>query len=151
MEVTAGATLVLIAVAIIIPVCTRSSRFEKVLVCEGQLHTLYQQSAKAPAPGPKQLGCEYWARLARTEPPLVSAEILKCPLQRAPDAGAVQYLGPSDELSTLGEKDPIGCDFELNHSDDAKEGGNVLLKTGEVITDRTGLWGSALYQRKCRP
>jgi len=61
------------------------------------------------------------------------------------------YLGPVAEPFKLEAKDPLGCDLEDNHSDDGKEGGNVLLKSGEVVTDRTGLWNSAARQGKCRP
>ena len=44
-----------------------------------------------------------------------------------------------------------GCDLERNHSDDAKKGGNILLKNGEVRTDHMGIWSTAIRSGKCRP
>jgi hypothetical protein len=148
-EVTAGVTLLGIVVALVIPAITRSSRFQKVLECRGHLRDMHQAQAKLPAPGPKELGGAYWTRLASANPPLVSADKLRCPLYSAATSSGCDYLGPAEDPAKIGEKDPIGADAAHNHSDDGKEGGNVLLKSGEVVTDRTGIWGSA--GRRCRP
>jgi len=51
----------------------------------------------------------------------------------------------------LDAKDPIGCDMPQSHSEDGGQGGNVLLKSGEVVTDHTGIWAGATRSGKCRP
>jgi len=150
-EVTAAVTIVGIVVALLVPAMARSSRINDVIACRGHLKTLYEAQAKAPAPGPKEFGRAYWERLAAANPPLVSAETLKCPLVDAPDAPACQYYGPAEEITKRVDKDPIGCDLDYNHSEDGKQGGNVLLKSGAVVTDHTGDWSTARRSGKCRP
>lgn len=150
-EILAGLTILGIVVSLLTPALLRGSRHEKILACGGHLKTLHQASASAPPAGPRDIGRVYWIRLARTNPPLVAAEVLRCPFVEAPEAPACQYFGPGNDLAKLEAKDPIGCDMELSHSEDGKEGGNVLLKSGEVVTDHTGVWGSATRGGKCRP
>jgi hypothetical protein len=149
-EATAAITLVGIVLALLIPAIARGSRIDDVLACRGHLKTLYEAQLKAPAPGPKEFGRAYWVRLATATPPLVSADALRCPLVDAPDAPPCQYYGPVEDVSKREAKDPIGCDMEHNHSEDQRQGGNVLLKSGEVRTDHTGIWSTAVRQ-KCRP
>lgn len=150
-EVTAAVTVVGIVVALLVPAMARSSRVHDVIACRGHLKTLHDARLQAPPPGPKDYGRAYWQRLSTSTPPLVTADVLQCPLVDEPDAGPVHYYGPSGDVSKYGEKDPIGCDFDRNHSDDGKQGGNVLLKSGAVMTDHTGIWGTALRSGKCRP
>ena len=150
-EVTAAITIVGIVLALLVPAMTRSSRIDDVLACRSHLKTLYEAQLKAPAPGPKEYGRAYWERLAKSTPPLVTADALRCPLNDEPDAPACHYYGPAGDFSKFADKDPIGCDMDRNHSDDGKQGGNVLLKSGAVVTDHTGVWGTALRSGKCRP
>jgi len=148
-EVAAGVTMLGIVVALVLPAIVRSSRFQKVVECQANLHVMYQAQAKAPAPKSNQLGIAYWTRLTESTPPL-SKEALRCPVVEALDAPACMYLGPGEDPAKADAKDPIGCDLGSNHSNDGKEGGNVLLKSGEVVTDRTGIWASAIHYGKCR-
>jgi hypothetical protein len=150
-EVTAGVTMLGVVVALIIPAMAHSARFKKVLVCSGQLHEMAQTRAKLAASTPQELGVAYWKRLTETTPPLLSKEALHCPLADEPDAPPISYLGPADDLGKYEAKDPIGCDQLSNHSDNGREGGNILLKSGEVINDRSGTWGTAVRYGKCRP
>ena len=150
-EVTAAITIVGIVISLLIPACSRSARFDKVLACQGNLKSLHQAQRKAAPPGPDEFGSAYWVRLTKTSPPLVAASALRCPLQGAPESPACHYLGPSKDPAGADAKDPIGCDLPHNHSADEKQGGNVLMKSGEVVTDHTGIWGGALRQGKCRP
>ena len=150
-EVAAAVTLLGIVVALIVPSIARSSRFQKVLACEANLRLLHGAQTNYYKPGMKERGQEYWTRLADQTPPLVSADALHCPFVTGAGTRRCHYLGPVAEPFKLEAKDPLGCDLEDNHSDDGKEGGNVLLKSGEVVTDRTGLWNSAARQGKCRP
>ncbi|MBI3856019.1 MAG: type II secretion system protein [Planctomycetes bacterium] len=151
-EVTAAITIVGIVIALIVPAISRGSRLDRLLECRGHLKTLHEAQAKAPQPGAKEYGRAYWERLTKTSPPLVSAETIRCPFVEAPEAPPCHYFGPPPvDLSTLDAKAPLGCDMELSHSEDGKEGGNVLLKSGEVVTDHSGIWGSAVRQGKCRP
>lgn len=150
-EVAAAVTLVGIVVALLVPAWSRSNRFDQVLACQQNLHTLHKAQLSAPAPGPDQLGGAYWVRLTKTSPPLVDASRLRCPLVHAADAPACQYLGPSRDPAGADAKDPIGSDLQLSHSPDEKQGGNVLLKSGAVVSDHTGIWGAATRHGKCRP
>ncbi|HLY75954.1 MAG TPA: hypothetical protein VKU80_17675, partial [Planctomycetota bacterium] len=86
-----------------------------------------------------------------TAPPLVTPVVLKCPFVDAPNAPFCQYYGPSGEIEKLEAKDPIGSDMDQNHSEDRKQGGNLLLKSGEVVTDHTSLWASTIQMGKVRP
>jgi hypothetical protein len=148
-EVAAGVTLVGIVVALVVPAMTRGARFQKVVECADHLRTMHQAQAKAPAPKLQELGSTYWTRLTTTTPPMLSPDKLRCPLVDPLVSSGCDYLGPSADPAGLAAEEPIGCDLQRNHSDDGKEGGNVLLKSGEVATDRTGIWGSASH--KCRP
>jgi hypothetical protein len=150
-EVAAGVTLVGIVVALLIPAMSRASRFQRVLECAGHLRTMHGAASQAPPPGAKEIGSAYWIRLSETTPPLLSKETLRCPLVDSADPAASHYQGPCEDPAKAGQKEPIGCDLEHNHSDDGQEGGNVLLKNGEVLTDRQGVWLSATRQAKCRP
>ena len=150
-EVAAAITIVGIIVALLVPAWMRSARFEKVLACQGNLRALHHAASQAPPPGADELGRAYWVRLTKTSPPLVAAETLRCPLVHHPDAPACQYFGPPSDPAKLDAKDPVGCDFPLSHSEDGGQGGNILLKSGEVVTDHTGIWGGATRSGKCRP
>jgi hypothetical protein len=150
-EVAAAVTLAGIVIALLVPVISRSARFQRVLECEGHLHAMYVAQSKAPPPDATQTGSAYWTRLTQTNPPLLPKETLRCPLSDTAGAPASDYLGPCEDPAKAGAKEPIGCDREYNHSDDGREGGNVLLKSGDVVTDRSGVWVSAIRQNKCRP
>ena len=150
-EVAAAVTLAGIVIALLVPALLRGARFQRVLECEGHLRTMYGAQSKAPPPGPQELGSAYWIRLTQTTPALLSKETLRCPLADSGDSAASHYMGPCEDPTKAGAKEPIGCDLEHNHSEDGREGGNVLLKSGEVLTDRSGVWFSALRQSKCRP
>jgi type II secretory pathway pseudopilin PulG len=150
-EVAAAMTIVGIVVALVIPAWTRSSRFEQVLECQARLKALHAASLKAPAPAADQVGGAYWVRLTKTTPPLLDESALRCPLVHDPAAPACHYLGPATDPAKADAKDPIGSDRIFNHSSDEKQGGNVLLKNGSVVTDHTGTWGAAVRHGKCRP
>jgi len=90
-------------------------------------------------------------RLTQTKPLLLDPSLLKCPFVEGPDAPFCQYYGPSGDLSKAAPNDPIGSDMITNHSEDGKQGGNVLLKSGSVVTDHTGAWGAAIGERKVSP
>lgn len=147
--------------SLIIPPIARSFRHDKVRACADNFRKLHvaQQTYISLHPGvPHPLGMAYWVALTRTSPPLIEPsqrEILTCPVLGDPDAGDCQYLGPAADAGSLGPTDPLGCDLVLNHSETGAEGGNVLLKSGAVVTDNTrdtsGVWGSAVFGSKCRP
>jgi hypothetical protein len=149
--VVAVITILAVVTSLLVPAMLRGSRHQKILACEAHLLALHRAQAAAPPAGPKEFGRVFWTRLTRTTPPLVAADVLRCPFVEAPDAPACQYFGPGGDVAKLEAKEPIGCDLELSHSEDGKEGGNVLLKSGEVVTDHTGIWGSAVRSGKCRP
>jgi|SRR5579862_8827822 len=151
-EILAAVTVVAIAVALLVPIQARAARYKTVMECQAHLHTLYQAQAKAPPTKEQELGRVYWVRLTKLTPPLATPDVLKCPfLAGVPDAPFCQYLGPGGEIDKLAPKDPIGCDFDLNHSTDRKQGGNLLLRSGEVVNDSQSLWATTIQTGKCRP
>lgn len=150
-EITAAVVIVGIILAILIPVVVRAGRLERLQACEAHLHTMYEAQSKMPPTPQQETGRAYWVRLTQTKPPLLGPSILKCPFVDSPDAPFCQYYGPAGDVAKVDAKDPIGCDLETNHSDDGKQGGNVLLKSGAVVTDHTGAWGAAITGRKCAP
>jgi type II secretory pathway pseudopilin PulG len=150
-EISAAVVVVAIIVALFVPVLVRASRLGRLQACRGHLRTMFEAQAKAPPTKPQERGRAYWVRLTKTTPPLLDPSALKCPFVDSADAPYCQYYGPAEEIAESDPKDPIGCDIETNHSDDGKQGGNVLLKSGEVVTDHRGPWGAAISGRKCSP
>jgi hypothetical protein len=150
-EILAAVTIVGILLALLIPVHAKAARYQTLKVCQDHLHTLYQAQAQAPPTKTQEVGRAYWVRLTQLTPPLATPDVLKCPFVEDPQAPFCQYLGPSGEINKLEPKDPIGCDMDQNHSEDRKQGGNLLLKSGEVVTDHTNLWATTVQMGKCRP
>jgi type II secretory pathway pseudopilin PulG len=150
-EISAAVVVVAIILAILLPVMARAGRLERLQACQGHLHAMFEAQAKAPPEPIQASGRAYWGRLTQTQPPLLDPSVLKCPFVDAADAPYCQYYGPAGDITNYDPKDPIGCDIETNHSDDGSQGGNVLLKSGSVVTDHTGAWGAALRGRKCAP
>jgi hypothetical protein len=150
-EILAAVTVVAVIVALIIPVHARAARYQTLKECQDHLHTLFEAQGKAPPTKVQELGRAYWVRLTQLTPPLVTPDALKCPFVEGDGAPFCQYLGPAGEIDKLEAKDPIGCDMDQNHSADRKQGGNLLLKNGQVVTDHTNLWATTIQLGKCRP
>jgi hypothetical protein len=150
-EVMAALTIVGIVLALVLTVQAKAARYSVLMKCQDHLHTLYEAQAKVPPTKVQELGRAYWVRLTQTAPPLITPEVLKCPFVEEPGAPFCQYFGPSGEIAQLEPKDPIGCDMDQNHSEDRKQGGNLLLKSGEVVTDHTSLWSTTIQMGRVRP
>lgn len=144
-EVLVVAIVLVVVAALVFPALAQSSRRDRVARCAGNLQALHRAQSSAPPPG-ASLGSEYWLRLP------VAPETLRCPLVDRPDAPACHYMGPRADPAGLNDRQPIGCDLEVNHSPNMKQGGNVLLKSGEVRTEKGdgGLWTDA-RAKHCRP
>jgi prepilin-type N-terminal cleavage/methylation domain-containing protein len=147
-----------VAATMILPALGRAGRHGRVEACAAHLRQLHQAAeayrAKCPQ-APEAPGKAYWVRLTKTDPPLVAADALRCPVRETSDAppgpAECQYLGPAGNPAQLGDADPLGCDDYLNHHPQGKEGGNVLRKDGTVVTDLKGIWIDATRMGKCRP
>ena len=150
-EILVVVMALLIVAVLVLPAIAQGSRRDKVARCIGNLQTLHRAQASAEPPGAR-LGFEYWLRLRNATPPLIGPEALRCPLLDRPDAPECHYMGPRGDPAALKGVDPIGCDLEVSHSPNMKQGGNVLLKSGEVVTDKGdgGLWQDA-RTKYCRP
>jgi hypothetical protein len=151
-EVAVAAMLVLTAAAVLIPTFLRSRRHERLVECRTHLETLYKAQL---APGERPLlGTAYWTRLVQASPPAVDAAALRCPLASDEAQLPCDYLGPRQDPSKLTPEDPLGCDASDNHGPHGREGGNVLMKSGEVRTlhprepGTPDPWRDA-YQTKC--
>lgn len=149
-EIMAAVTLLAIAIALLLPVQARAARYEKLMECQDHLRALHQADRKATPTKDQEIGRAYWVRLVKSTPPLVAPELLRCPFVEEPDAPFCQYLGPGGDVSKLDAKDPIGSDIDSNHSADRRQGGNLLLKSGEVVTDHTSLWAGTITTGRVR-
>lgn len=141
-------TVVIVALGVVfsllVPAFARASRQGKVVSCRANLQELYRTQAALPKGAPAPLGKAFWTRLD-------AKPFLRCPLAAGSAPTGCDYLGPASDPAGLGEKEPLGCDDMENHGPQGREGGNVLLKSGEVMTDSFQLWASATRGGKCRP
>ncbi len=156
-EYLVALVIIAIAAALFIPTYFRSLRQDKIDRCAGNLRRLHraQQELLSRSPPPVSVtGKAYWLRLSQGTSPILDSpggEVYRCPLLGRGNAGECQYLGPAVDPSTLKDADPLGCDEPFNHSPNDREGGNVLLKSGEVRTGATDLWRAATSGRRCSP
>jgi type II secretory pathway pseudopilin PulG len=144
--------------SLLVPGFVRMARQRKVEQCVSHLRALHgaQLTLESQAPAtPAARGKGYWTRLTQTAPPLVTPDVLTCPLVDPRGTGECHYLGPSGDVSKMEARDPLGCDQDTNHSENGREGGNILLKSGAIINDNTlspeALWASAVKMGKCVP
>lgn len=142
MRATSGLTLagilVLISLAalllgLLLPLRAYSRRHETLLLCRAHLQALHRAQAdpRAAADAPP-LGAAYWARLAQPPLSLVDSATLRCPLfdsERPCD-----YRGPARPPAALPPHAAIGSDDTINHDPHGHAGGNVLRKSGDVVT-----------------
>jgi type II secretory pathway pseudopilin PulG len=149
--------LLMILASLLIPAISRSIRHDKIETCASNLKFLRDAQeayiSRHPA-GASELGKSFWLKLSRTSPPLVDPsdrKVYLCPLREDPEGTECHYLGPAVNVTTLGPEDPLGCDELLNHSPRGKEGGNVVLKSGAIVTGQTDVWGQCTKRGRCRP
>jgi hypothetical protein len=150
------AALTLMALAV--PAYVRAGRHDALVGCRGHLKAMFDASL-SPTLGkePPALRSAYWTRLAATQPPLVSAETLRCPMVSPEIQRPTDYLGPVKNPASLAGEEPIGCDMEENHGEHGKMGGTVLYKSGlirsvhpvQVVSDQDP-WREAA-RNKCAP
>jgi type II secretory pathway pseudopilin PulG len=150
-EILVAVVAVLIVITLTVPAFGRIRRQERIEECAAHLRTLHEASGayygKTLDARPAKLGSAYWAALAKTTPPLVTRNVLQCPLQESENAPPVHYQGPVTDPRAMVKDNPIGCDLGWNHSDHGHEGGNILLRSGSVVNDNPshagGLWFQA--------
>lgn len=113
-----------------------------------QLHTMmWNYAAMHRGSFPRERGEDFWLSLSRADPPLFDTNvegIFRCPVRGGAEPG-IDYRGPRFDMNELADGDVIGADKVGNHGED--QGGNVILKSGEVrIVDRTDLyWHAASF------
>ena len=148
--------------ALLLPAIARAIRNAKATACANNLAQLYkmQHNYTAVYGGPdrlmpRQTGGQFWLHLSVVSPPLIDAtlaEIYSCPMEGNPNApGTTDYRGPAMDINraSLLDGDPIGADNIGNHG--SREGGNVIRKSGDVLTvsEIDPLWQEAF--RKTSP
>ena len=125
--------------ALAIPPYLRVRRQLTIGNCSGNLRSLWQaQFNYATAHGsPSQIlpihtGADFWLRLQRGPNPVITRyEVFFCVFsgdEVTPER--TSFRGPSVPIYKLEETDPCGADKEGNHG--LGEGGNLLMKTGDV-------------------
>jgi prepilin-type N-terminal cleavage/methylation domain-containing protein len=144
-ELLTAIMIAVLGLALLTPVFAAGTRRGRIEDCAARLKTLYQAAASTEGPAPA--GQAYWTRLA---PSKVAPETLRCPLATGHPLKDGDYLGPSDPGAKLKGDAPLGCDLPENHSLNGKQGGNILQRSGRVLTDHTTLWAAALHGG-CRP
>lgn len=119
-----------IGAAVAIPALLRGSRNDALFKCQARLKSLWDLDAAARAKGqaPKGKGGAYWAELAPDEE------------RRCPFSSRAPYRGPDGDPAMNTPATPVGADAPGSHG--ADEGGNVLMKSGEIraCRERDGLW-----------
>lgn len=135
---TLAGVLVLVALAalllsLLLPLRAYSGRHEQLLVCRAHLQALHRAQAdpKAATEAPP-LGAAYWMRLASPPLSLVDPGTLRCPLFDADRP--CDYRGPVRTPAGLPPDGAVGSDDNVNHDLQGRQGGNVLRKSGDVVT-----------------
>ena len=142
MRATSGLTLagilVLVSLAalllgLLLPLGAYSGRHDGLMRCRGHLQALHraQGDPKAATDAPP-LGAAYWMRLASPPLSLVEPAALRCPLFDADRP--CDYRGPARPPGALPPQAAIGSDDPINHDAHGRMGGNVLRKSGDVVT-----------------
>ena len=126
-------TLAALLVGLLLPLRAYSERHDQLMICRAHLQALHRAQAdpRAATDAPP-LGAVYWLRLAAPPLSLVDSAVLRCPL--ATSERPCDYRGPARAPASLEPRDAIGSDDTLNHDPHGRMGGNVLRKSGEVLT-----------------
>jgi hypothetical protein len=140
-----------IVATLALPAWLRARRNDRIRACASHLRDLDRlrrelESSRDPNSKPPGTGGDLWKALA-----VGNASLLACPVKRGAPVDGVDYRGPAGDIAPLADGDPIGADRPLNHSgSEPSEGGNVLLKSGEVQTvfPFDPLWEQAGKQTK---
>jgi prepilin-type N-terminal cleavage/methylation domain-containing protein len=149
-----------ILAALLLPAIAKAIRNAKATRCVNNLAQLYKMMHNYSASHggadklmPTQTGGQFWLYLNQMTPPLIdnslasgSGNIFACPLEgNVNPAGASDYRGPVTNInsSAVLDGDPIGADKVGNHG--PNEGGNVIRKSGDVLTVGTTdpMWTAA--------
>lgn len=149
-ELLAVGILLVLAAAISLPAFARASRHGKLEGCLANLRTLHGAS-EAFYKDHKDLhakarGRAYWTALAEATPRRVAPSVLQCPLATVASPPPSQYLGPAMDATTMGPDHVLGCDDGGNHSPNGTQGGNILRKSGEIVTDDGLLWRESVLK-----
>lgn len=142
-----------ILAALLLPAIARATRNAKATSCVNNLAQLWKMEHNymvmfggETKSMPSETGGQFWLKLTTTTPPLVdsSMNFFECPLSpNLRSAGTTDYRGPADNVNEYSDGDPVGADKEGNHG--PGEGGNVLRKSGDVLTvhEMDPMWSAA--------
>jgi hypothetical protein len=114
--------------AFLIPAWFKMRRDAKMTGCAGnllQLWRLAEQYSVRHGTFPDAKGGDFWRGLT-DEPRLLTCRMLD------PAPGRLDYRGPARDVGTCEPNVPVGADHPGNHGD--RRGGNVLRRSGEVLT-----------------
>jgi len=127
--------LIAVIVALVVPSFVRALRRFQRIECSSALRSLWQCQLNYSAQYgrmPEALGSEFFLALQRPPKPYLDRyEVYFCPDSNDEVVpGRTSYRGPALPIGALRDEDPVAADKEGNHG--AGEGGNVLMKTGDV-------------------
>ena len=147
--------VVCITAVLLVPAFYRADRNRRFTSCTSHLSQLWkmQWNYAVHFGGfqklmPVQTGSEFWLELTRTDPPLIDQtlrDVFQCPVRGWSPGLPCAFRGPNGNLNNnqFADGDPVGADRIDNHGNG--EGGNVLRKSGDVITVSATdeLWAAA--------
>lgn len=133
-----------ILAALLLPAIARAIRNAKVTACINnlsqlwkQMHNYMVQYGGTMKSMPSESGGGFWLKMTTITPPLIDQslkDIFNCPVWgQAIPWGQTRYQGPAGNVNSFLDGDPVGRDWPDNHGG-AAEGGNVLRKSGDVLT-----------------
>ena len=150
-ELLALIVMVLVLAALLLPAVSCASREDRMLDCVNNLsqmwkmqHTYMSKFGGRMKAMPVETCGAFWLKLQTTSPPLVDptqSDLFACPLEgNSNSAGSTDYRGPSSNVNTFMDGDPVGSDRQGNHG--TNQGGNVLRKSGDIVTvpNTDALW-----------
>lgn len=139
LEIIVVVAVLAVLAGLLLPTGTNSIRNAKTTQCCNHLAQLWkmQYNYSAQFGGkqkrmPAETGDAFWLTLSRPPTVLIDStlmEIYSCPLEGAEDG--CDYRGPAEDVNQYGDRDPVGADVDGNHGE---SGGNVLRKSGDVVT-----------------
>jgi hypothetical protein len=138
--VRGGPCIVGVRAALLFPAIAKATKNAKVTSCAANLRQLWtmQNNYMVQFGGTQkrmssETGRDFWLRLSKPPSTLIDAslkDIYRCPVKGG--YSECDYRGPSSDVNLYGDGDPVGADMSENHG--SSEGGNVLLKSGDLQT-----------------
>ena len=132
-----------ILAALLLPAIARAIRNAKLTACVNNQAQLWKmmnnyliQFGGFMKAYPSETCGGFWLKMQTTTPPMIDPslkDLFACPVKGVGVAyGQCDYRGPNGNVNTFSDGSPVGADKVDNHG--SNEGGNVVRKSGDVVT-----------------